>query len=332
MQRIAALAITGTLRSTPNDFVDIHAGILPMELALIKACHNAIVRSLTLPDTHPLHQVIQTAKLHPPIKHLSPTSINILLKQFQLRNIRIETIFSAASIPRQPTRFKTITDSSRENSIDSEFGDDADYKVFSDGSRHNNGIGAAAMLYRKGRSSSIKKLQAFLGTPEEHNTYEAEAIGVLLAIWLLSNTPETIGKKVSLYTDNQSVISALTSQGTKSGQYLLNAARTAANAVGCNLTIRWISGHSEVKGNEDVDRLAKEAAEGRSSASVNLPHLLRTPLPASASATKQKFTTNLKKQWSLAWDASPRKARITQFGGEFPYSTFQKQVFMLSRK
>ena len=162
------------------------------------------------------------------------------------------------------------------------------------------------MLYRKGRSSSIKKLQAFLGTPEEHNTYEAEAIGMLLAIWLLSNTPETIGKKVSLYTDNQSVISALTSQGTKSGQYLLNAVRTAANTVGCNLTIRWISGHSEVKGNEDVDWLAKEAAEGRSSASVNLPHLLRTPLPASASATKQKFTTNLKKQWSLAWDASPR--------------------------
>lgn len=329
-QRIAALAITGTLRSSPNDYIDIHAGILPMELALLKACHNAMVRLLTLPDTHPLYQIIRTAKRHPPTKHLSP--INILLKRLQLCNIKIETILPAASIPRQPSRFALITDSSRENSIASELGDDADYRVFSDGSGHDNGIGAAAMLYRKGRISAIKKLQMFLGTPEEHNTYEAEAIGVLLAIWMLFNTPETIGKKVSLYTDNQSVISALASQGAKSGQYLLNAVRTAANAVGCKLTIRWISGHSKVKGNEDVDRLTKDAAEGRSSAAVNLPHLLRTPLPVSASATKQKYMASLKHQWSAAWNASPRKARIAQFGGEFPYSKFRKQVFMLSRK
>ena len=46
IQRIATLAITGTLRSSPNDYVDIHANVLPMDLALLKACHNAIVRYL----------------------------------------------------------------------------------------------------------------------------------------------------------------------------------------------------------------------------------------------------------------------------------------------
>ena len=56
------------------------------------------------------------------------------------------------------------------------------------------------------------------------------------------------------------------------------------------------------------------------------------PLPVSASATKQKYMASLKHQWSAAWNASPRKARIAQFGGKFPYSTFQKWVFMLSRK
>src|ERR1700678_574095 len=62
IQQIATLAITGTLRTSPNDFVDAHSGILPMELALLKACHRTLVQSLTLPSTNPVHQVVQAAK------------------------------------------------------------------------------------------------------------------------------------------------------------------------------------------------------------------------------------------------------------------------------
>ena len=42
-QKIASLAITGTLRTTPNNFIDVHAGIFPMELALLKACHHTLI-------------------------------------------------------------------------------------------------------------------------------------------------------------------------------------------------------------------------------------------------------------------------------------------------
>lgn len=42
-QRIAALAITGTLRTTPNDYIDAHTAIFPIELALLKACHSTII-------------------------------------------------------------------------------------------------------------------------------------------------------------------------------------------------------------------------------------------------------------------------------------------------
>ena len=54
VQRIAMLEITGALCTTPNDYVDAHSGVLPMELALLKATHRAAVRLLTLPPTHPL--------------------------------------------------------------------------------------------------------------------------------------------------------------------------------------------------------------------------------------------------------------------------------------
>ena len=158
----------------------------------------------------------------------------------------------------------------------------------------------------------MKSLQVYLGTPNEHNTYKAKVIGVILALWIINNTPETIGKKVTLYTDNQSVIAAILSTKATPGQYLIDALRLAIKTTRCNLTIRWISGHSKVKGNEAVDKIAKDAADGRSSTMATLPHILRRPLPKSASAIKQGFEKTLKDKWATIWDASPRKPRIAQ--------------------
>ena len=77
-QRIATLAIIGTLRSTPNNYIDIYAGIFPIELALLRACHNSLLCMLTLPEHHPLHRIIQDTRHSLPTKHPSP--INLLIK------------------------------------------------------------------------------------------------------------------------------------------------------------------------------------------------------------------------------------------------------------
>lgn len=66
-QRLATTAITGTLRSAPTDLIDAHAGLFPIELALLKACNRALVRMLSLPDTHPLYQIIKKLNGAPPI-------------------------------------------------------------------------------------------------------------------------------------------------------------------------------------------------------------------------------------------------------------------------
>lgn len=90
-------------------------------------------------------------------------------------------------------------------------------------------------------------IQAYLGPTDKHNTYKAEIVGVILATWLLQNTPETLGKQISLYTDNQSIIDAITSQNATPGQYLINKLKSSANKIGHKLEIRWISSHSKVK-------------------------------------------------------------------------------------
>lgn len=327
-QRIATTAITGTLRSAPTDLIDVHTGLLPMELALKKACHRALVRTLTLPNTHPLHQVIRRAKRYPLEKHLSP--LDQLLKIFKLRNMKIKTIDSTIHSIAGNTQFTTLIAKSREDSISIERNDTADYKVFSDGSRQEDDVGASVILYKKGQTRPVASLQAFLGSKKKCNTYEAEIIGAIMALWITRNTLETIGKRVSLYIDNQAVIMALTGPRPSSGQHLIDSLKLAANGLLANLKITWISSHSEVKGNEAANKLAKAAAQSCSSRMVDLPHLLRSPLPASASAVKQEFSAKLNRLWQKVWDNSPRKERFSRINADFPFGKFRKSFFQVN--
>jgi hypothetical protein len=116
------------------------------------------------------------------------------------------------------------------------------------------------------------------------------------------------------------------------GQHLVHSLRLAANDLPCNLKIRWISSHSKVKGNEAADRLAKAAAQGRSSRIADLPHLLRSPLPVSASAIKQEYSAKLNGLWRKIWDGSPRKDRFSRLDPDFPFNSFRKRLFQLTRK
>ena len=329
-QRIATTAITGTLRSAPTDLIDAHAGLFPMDLALRKACHRAILRSLTLPSSHPLHHIVKEAKRRPPEKHLGP--LDQLIKIFKLRNKIFEVIDPAPHILMEARRVITEIAKTREDSITFELNDRADFKAFSDGSGQDNGIGAAAILYKKNFVRPVKDLRVFMGTKFRHNTYEAEAVGVILALWILRNSVEVIGKSVSLYIDNQAIVMALTGNGHSSGQYLIRSIISAANGLPCSVTFRWISSHSEVKGNEAADKLAKTAARGRSSRREDLPQLVRSSLPISVSAAKQELQAQLNRRWMKVWAESPRKARFSTIDPNFPFNKFRKKLFKLSRQ
>ena len=54
------------LDQTMDSLADVHAGLLPIELALLKATHRATIHLMTLPQTHPLHSIILSTKANPP--------------------------------------------------------------------------------------------------------------------------------------------------------------------------------------------------------------------------------------------------------------------------
>jgi ribonuclease HI len=329
LQRIATLAINGALRSTPTDLLDAHAGVLPMELALSKTCHRAIIRLLTLPPTHPLHRFIRAAQRSSPKKH--PSSIDMLLKLLKLKKAKLETISPTMTDPYSSPRFKTAIPKSRKQSIEEEKADGAEFKIFTDGSNHDGGVGAAAVMFQKGSSRPIAQLKAYLGSPKEHNSYEAEIVGGILGAWLIRSTPGTNFKTVSIFSDNQAFVESSRRPRAASGQYLIQNFADSINGARAKVKLNWISGHSNVAGNERADRLAKEAADGRASKTTDLPPILRNVLPINASAKNQYHVEKLRRKWKEAWHESPRRRRFELIDDTFPFNGFRKRQNKLSR-
>ena len=150
-----------------------------------------------------------------------------------MNEVNLETITPIPGNANIPPRYTTSIAKTREVFILAEKRDTADYKNFSDGSGHDNGVGAVAIL-KKDRASLLKSLKFYLGPPTQHNTYEVETVGAILAAWIIKNTPEMLGKRVLHYINSQATIMSLNSSKTTSGQYLIEdfqRATTSYNVI-----------------------------------------------------------------------------------------------------
>ncbi|KAF7783210.1 hypothetical protein Agabi119p4_2586 [Agaricus bisporus var. burnettii] len=337
IHRIAALAITGALSSTPNDILNAHAGLPPCHHLLESTCFRNTLRICTLPANNPVSRIAKEAYTHRAKRH--QTNLYKLLHRFQLDPRKIEKIRPPAFTSADPIPFQKRIAKSREESINNEANNrpqdlqSPSYRVYSDGSGQNGKIGAAAVIYEGNKEKPSKINQYHLGSAEHHTTYDAEAVGALLAMHLvkelasLKGTP-TNPARVTHYVDNQSIIRALNADKGGTGQHILDAyRRDCARAIGhgtVEIKLEWISAHSGVQGNEEVDTAAKEAAEGKSSEKKHLPAKCHMQLPHSKAAIKQAKMEELKKREKKEWKESPRYDRMNRIDDAYPYENFKK--------
>ena len=80
-------------------------------------------------------------------------------------------------------------------------------RIYSDGSGFEGGIGASTILYLK--DQLIKMLHYYLGTDQEHTVYEAEGVGLVMGLHLLSSLNSRFTHPTILGLDSQTVIRAL---------------------------------------------------------------------------------------------------------------------------
>ena len=77
-------------------------------------------------------------------------------------------------------------------------------QVYSDGSLIDGGIGAAAVMFRRGREEEI--LHKYLGKADKHTVYEAELVGIIFALQLIQNI--LVYRSASIALDNTAAIQA----------------------------------------------------------------------------------------------------------------------------
>jgi hypothetical protein len=104
-----------------------------------------------------------------------------------------------------------------------------EYKIYSDGSGYEGGVGASAILYKGERV--VKTLRYYLGTDKCHTVYEAEGIGISMGLHLLTNLNRKINSAVIMGSDSQALIRATENQCPHAGHYILDEIHDAAEKL-----------------------------------------------------------------------------------------------------
>ncbi|CDO73955.1 hypothetical protein BN946_scf185043.g2 [Trametes cinnabarina] len=169
VQRQALLAMTGALRTAPTDALEAHAKVLPFDLLVDQSCHRAAVRLCTLPTSHPLAPHIQRAGSRFVKAHRS--ALHELLDAYHpwLNYKNTERIAETRLHPRwRPLHHIHVLEDREEAAADDQhWAQDGAYRVYTDSSDIDGGVGAAALLYGVGPTGSPSLCDVKgLGLPE----------------------------------------------------------------------------------------------------------------------------------------------------------------------
>ena len=167
--------------------------------------------------------------------------------------------------------------------------------------------------------------------------FEAELVGMILAAHLLA-TIDDLPFLASVFVDNQAAILVGERPTSKPGHYLsirfreiIQEVHERRNLSKSDISIRWIVGHRNIRGNEEVDKEAKRAATDKNSSSPvdHLPLALKAKLPISTLALKQKHREDLLSRWRTSWSKSKQCNHLERIDGTTLSKKFLKATGFL---
>lgn len=176
--------------------------------------------------------------------------------------------------------------------------------IFTDGSKTEKGVGSGVAIMESNKP--ISNLQYRLSDKCSNN--QAEQFAILKALMRLTDIDHLPNNKklAAIHTDSRITLDALANPNNH--QHLIETIRqTVRNLESNNWTIHftWVKAHIGIFGNEEADRLAKEAANNQElQESYNL-------FPRSA-VLGEVFEDSVR-EWQRRWDTTEKGAVTKSF-------------------
>lgn len=167
-------------------------------------------------------------------------------------------------------------------------------EIFTDGSKLQGMVGAAAVIIKNGQI--LHTLKAKLSNHCSNN--QAEQIGILKALQAISSIDQTSTEErlAAVYTDSQATLDLL-KNNFKQGHIITEIRQLLGRLREQKWTIHfgWIKAHAGNQGNEMADKLAKEAAVGNSQSVFT-----KKPKTSIITQIKEEGTTKWQNEWNNA--------------------------------
>ena len=322
VQRVAILRTLAAFQTVATESLQAETYTLPTRLRLRLRAHNIITRLRTLPETHPIHKVLERVTKRISSKGNGPQ--HPLLESMKTMNREqmepVETIDPYLKEPWRRSVFEHIDlepESGRAKEIAHSIESDPSLAVFTDGSGIGGNLGAAAVMLDS-NGNARKANQVGVGSSQHWAIHHAELIaikqGVDLAVEEQQQNGHTEGqcpRTCTILSDSRSALQALDDPPKRSGQNIVNRITESvlqAKDHLMNFRLKWIPGHRGILGNETADHLAKAA--------VKLPVTHDFPKPASL---RFKYNRTLAhERWKSEWSSSDKGHPLRQLDSALP--------------
>jgi ribonuclease HI len=182
-----------------------------------------MIRICALPPSNPVYDQAIEYFVKPSRTH--HTNVQKMIELFNIDPTVYETVPAVSRPPVFQPPIDVLVADSKEEALELELKDAANMKIYTDGSCQNGTVGASAVLYYTREGGTIGNpaqiLCCKLGPDTRYSVWEAEAAGIIMALWLLRGSNRISRLPISIYSDSQAVLKAIRAQRASPGFQLI---------------------------------------------------------------------------------------------------------------